>query len=334
MDNKHIKNNIPNYRRSYSRSNNIYVSTLNSLVESIDKKEKNLDKEYPKKLMNSNTKKKSIKNNYNFSFKRREKSNQNNIRYSQDNGSDNNTINYKSIQLNHNSIKNITQIDPKSEMKNIKNKKLYNIVLQNIIDIDKKNNNGNNDDANNIDEILIVKYRDAIEMDISSINNKESLMDKELIGSNINNKIIINFSKLENISSSKILFDGVIYKVVENSMNNTDKKFKVMERYFQLKKNCFRYFNNIQLAKYNSDKPLVQFDIRHIKDLKTIDNKIFEEYNLNGKKIEFSFVILLNQNSDFFVFILDNEIFGNSLFSLMNLLKNYYEDKNNNSIVL
>jgi hypothetical protein len=58
MDNKHIKNNIPNYRRSYSRSNNIYVSTLNSLVESIDKKEKNLDKEYPKKLMNSNTKKK------------------------------------------------------------------------------------------------------------------------------------------------------------------------------------------------------------------------------------------------------------------------------------
>jgi len=235
-------------------------------------------------------------------------------------------LNYKSIQLNNNS--------KEPEMKNIKNKKLYNIILQNIIDIDKNNNNENNNDTNNIDEILIVKYRDAIELDISSINKKESLMDKELIDSNINNKIIINFSKLENISSSQILFDGVIYKVVENSMNNSEKKFKIMERYFQLKKNCFRYFNNIQLARYNSDKPLVQFDIRHIKDLKVINNKIFEKYNLNGKKIEFSFVIFLNQNSDFFIFILDKEIFGNSLFSLMNLLKNYYEDKNNNGIVL
>ena len=302
------------------------MSTLNSLVESIDKKEKNYDKSYPKSLMDSNTKKKSIKNNYNFSFKRREKNNQNNTRYSNENGSDNNMLNYKSIQLNNNS--------KEPEMKNIKNKKLYNIILQNIIDIDKNNNNENNNDTNNIDEILIVKYRDAIELDISSINKKESLMDKELIDSNINNKIIINFSKLENISSSQILFDGVIYKVVENSMNNSEKKFKIMERYFQLKKNCFRYFNNIQLARYNSDKPLVQFDIRHIKDLKVINNKIFEEYNLNGKKIEFSFVIFLNQNSDFFIFILDKEIFGNSLFSLMNLLKNYYEDKNNNGIVL
>ena len=326
LDNKHIKKNIPNYRRSYSRSNNIYMSTLNSLVESIDKKEKNYDKSYPKSLMDSNTKKKSIKNNYNFSFKRREKNNQNNTRYSNENGSDNNMLNYKSIQLNNNS--------KEPEMKNIKNKKLYNIILQNIIAIDKNNNNENNNDTNNIDEILIVKYRDAIELDISSINKKESLMDKELIDSNINNKIIINFSKLENISSSQILFDGVIYKVVENSMNNSEKKFKIMERYFQLKKNCFRYFNNIQLARYNSDKPLVQFDIRHIKDLKVINNKIFEEYNLNGKKIEFSFVIFLNQNSDFFIFFLDKEIFGNSLFSLMNLLKNYYEDKNNNSIVL
>ena len=102
-----------------------------------------------------------------------------------------------------------------------------------------------------------------------------------------------------------------------------------MERYFQLKKNCFRYFNNIQLARYNQDKPLVQFDIRHIKDLKIIDNKIFDEYDLNGKKIEFAFSIFLNQNSDFFVFILDNKNFGNSLFGLINLLKNYYEDIKN-----
>ena len=336
MDNKHIKKNIPSYRRSYSRSNNIYNSTLNSLKESIDKKEKNFDKVYPKSLMNSNIKKKPIKNNYNFSFKRREKNKSNNIRYSPDD--EINNINFKSTQLNHNSIKNITKIEPVLDINKIKNKKLYNIITQNIINEKENNNNDNNEnnnkeDINNIDQMLLVKYRDAIDLDISAINLKESLIDKDLIGANINNKIVFNFSKLENISTSQILFDGPIYKVVDNTINNSGKNFKIMERYFQVKKNCFRYFNNIQLARYNSDKPLVQFDIRHIKELKIIDNKIFDEYNLNGKKIEFSFVIFLNQNSDFFVFILDNKNFGNSLFSLMNLLKNYYEDKNNNSII-
>ena len=336
MDNKHIKNNIPNYRRSYSRTNNTHISTLNPLLESLDKKEKNFNKEYPKSLMNSNTKKNTTKNNYNFSFKRREKNKSNYLRYSQDKEANNsNNIDFKSIQLNHNSIKNITQIEPTSEIKVIKNKKLYSIISQNLIDTDKNNiKSDNTDDINNIEQMLEVKYRDAIDLDISSINLKESLIDKSLIEENINNKIVINFSKLENISTSEILFDGVIYKVVDNSINNSDKKFKIMERYFQIKKNCFRYFNNIQLARYNSDKPLVQFDIRHIKELKLIDNKIFDEYNLIGKKIEFSFVIFLNQNSDFFVFVLNNENFGNSLFSLMNLLKNYYEDRNNNSFAL
>ena len=348
LDNKHIKKNIPSYRRSYSRSNNINVNTFNSIIESIDKKEKINDKKnntkpYPKSLMNSNNKKKSIKNNYNFSFKKREKNKLKNNRFSQDN----NTITYKSIQLNlnnsnnnininnnSNSLKDLTSFEqPICDQKKIKNKYLYNIILQNIVNVD-INNNTDNKDINSIDQILLLKYRDAIDLDISAINTKETLIDKKLIESNINNKIIINFSKLENISTNQILFDGIIYKVVDNCSNNNnkDKKFKIMERYFQLKKNCFRYFNNIQLARYNTDKPLVQFDIRHIKELKIIDKKIFEEYDLNSKKIEFCFAIFLNQNSDFFVFILDNENFGNSLFSFMNLLKNYYEDKNKNNI--
>ena len=210
-----------------------------------------------------------------------------------------------------------------SDKKNIKNKNLLNFILQNIINVEPNNNT----DDNNIDKILLVKYRDAIDIDISSINIKESLVDKDLIESNINNKILINYSILDNISNSKILFDGIIYKVVDNFTNNLDKKYKIMERYFQLKKNCFKYFNNIQLARYNPDKPLVQFDIRHIKDMKIIDSNIFEEYKLNGNKIKFTFAIFLNQNSDFFAFLLDNEDFGNSLFNLMNLLKNYYDDK-------
>ena len=332
LDIKHLKHNIPSYRRSYSRSNNISSPHMNNILDNLEKNKNIKDKTYPKSLLNSNTKKKQMKSNYNFSFKRREKSKTKNIVHSQDEEN----INNISTQLNNSFLKNISSIEPLSETKRIKNKRLFNLISQNFINNDEINNNNINDiksnDINNIDEILSVKYRDAFEMDISSINIKESLIDKELIESNINNKIIVNFSKLKNISTSQILFDGIIYKVVDNCSNNSEKKFKIMERYFQLKKNCFRYFNNIQLARYNPDKPLVQFDIRHIKDLKIVDNKIFDEYDLNGKKIEFSFSIFLNQNSDFFVFILDNKNFGNSLFGLINLLKNYYEDIKNYNI--
>ena len=328
LDIRHLKHNIPSYRRSYSKSNNINTSQMNNLLENVEKNKNIKDKTYPKSLLNSNTKKKQMKSNYNFSFKKREKNKAKDIGNSQDEENKNN----KSSQLNDSSLKNISNIEPLSETKRIKNKRLFNLITQNFINNEGTSNNdiiNNNVDINNIDEILSVKYRDAFEIDITSVNIKDSLIDKELIESNINNKIIVNFSKLKNISTSQILFDGIIYKVVDNCSNDSEKKFKIMERYFQLKKNCFRYFNNIQLARYNQDKPLVQFDIRHIKDLKIIDNKIFDEYDLNGKKIEFAFSIFLNQNSDFFVFILDNKNFGNSLFGLINLLKNYYEDIKN-----
>ena len=61
-----------------------------------------------------------------------------------------------------------------SDKKNIKNKNLLNDILQNIINVEPNNNINNNTDDNNIDKILLVKYRDAIDIDISSINIKES----------------------------------------------------------------------------------------------------------------------------------------------------------------
>ena len=311
LDIKHIKHNIPNYRRCHSKSNN-YFSDNSDKIESI------FDKKY-----SINLKDNYLNRKYNYTFRRRKK-NSKNYNVSQEIKESLNKD--SSVIIKDNSTKN-TNISTMSDKKNIKNKNLLNVILQNIIKVEPNNNINNNTDDNNIDKILLVKYRDAINIDISSINIKESLVDKDLIESNINNKILINYSILDNISNSKILFDGIIYKVADNFTNNVDKKYKIMERYFQLKKNCFKYFNNIQLARYNPDKPLVQFDIRHIKDMKIIDSNIFEEYKLNGNKIKFTFAIFLNQNSDFFTFLLDNEDFGNSLFNLMNLLKNYYDDK-------
>jgi hypothetical protein len=139
----------------------------------------------------------------------------------------------------------------------------------------------------------------------------------------INDKIIINYNKIDNFKTSQILYDGNIYKIIENK----NKGFKMVERYFQIKKNCFRYYNNIESAKIDSDKPLVQFDIRHIKNLNIVDNDIFKQLTIKEKNVEFTFCIFLNQNNDFFVFVINDEKFGNSIFNYLNLLKNYYEDK-------
>ena len=206
----------------------------------------------------------------------------------------------------------------------MKNQRLFNIISKNIIKRDENRNSINDTDKNNnIEQILFYKFRDAAEIDISPINMDDTLIDKDLLKSQLNNKIILNYSKLENFDTSQILYDGIIYKIIENK----NKGFKITERYFQIKKNCFRYYNNIEKAKNDSDSPLVQFDIRHIKELNIIENKVFKQYKINDKEIEFTFCICLNQNEDFFVFVVNSKTLGNSIFNFLNLLKNYYEDK-------
>lgn len=72
---------------------------------------------------------------------------------------------------------------------------------------------------------------------------------------------------------------------------------------------------------------MVQFDIRHIKDLQIIENDFLMEYKVDNRDIEMVFCIYLNQNNDFFVFAVNNENLGKSIFDFLSLLKNYYEDK-------
>ena len=337
IDNKHIKNNIPTYRRAYSKSINIYASTLSSCTYDNKKikrgkKMTSLNNSFNRRLCNSNVKaKNNEKNNiYSniYSFKKRTGSNHKN---SKDNIS---KYSIHQSYLNNSSIINIsnTYINSKST-KNLKNHRLFNIITNNIIKKQTDNLNDNNpinsndidnddNDKNNIEQILF-QFRDVAEIDLSVINIKESLIDNYLLKTNINNKIIMNYNKLDNFDTSQILYDGLIYKIIETK----NKGFKITERYFQIKKNCFRYYNNIGKAKNDSDNPLVQFDIRHIKDLNIIDNKVFQQFKINNKEIKFIFYILLNQNNDFFVFVVNDEKFGNCIFNFLNLLKNYYEDK-------
>ena len=323
MDNRQIKNNIPSYRRGHSKSNYICLPTRNSCTYDKNKKTKkiksniSLENSFNKSLCNSNVKTNIKKNNiYSniYTFKKKKNSKD---KYS-----------VHQSYLNNSYIINISMndINLTNSNKNIKNQRLYSLITKNIITKNNnKENNINNSDIiknGNIEEILFQQFRDVAEIDISSINTKESLMDNKLLKSHVNKKIIVNYSKLDNLDKSQILFDGILYKIFENQ-----NKFKLAERYFQIKKNCFRYYNNFEKGKNDSDNPLVQFDIRHMKSIDIIDSKIFKQYKINQKEIEFTFCIFLNQNDDFFAFVFNNEIFGNAIYNFLNLLKNYYEDK-------
>ena len=192
-----------------------------------------------------------------------------------------------------------------------KNKKenLFKFDLKKEIDLDENN-------------ILYHHYRDIIEIILPNNFNNLSIVNPkiyDILDSN-KNKTILNYNKLNNFKTSTILYDGILYKVNDRKNNG----FKLSERYFQITKNCFRYYKSFELRE---KKPLVQFDIRHIKDLQIIENDFLNEYKIDNKDIEMVFCIYLNQNDDFFVFAVNNENLGKSVFDILNLLKNYYEDK-------
>jgi hypothetical protein len=327
MNNKQIRNNIPNYRKHIKSSNHNLVR--NSLT---------FDKNYLhfKKFNYNNgaTGYFSLENSFNKSICSSILGKS--TFYKPSNiGCINKSVNKKktvgkrsrafsnySLQqsyLNNSSIFNISSSVLMNQNNKInKEKNLYKIVSNNIIkNYNKKENKKDNDSL-----FYYHQYRDITEVDLPSKYNEQSLINNILLESNINDKIIFNYNKLNDLNTSIIIYDGIIYKVI-------DKKnigFKLSKRYFQLTKNCFRYYYEIEFAK-NNNEPLVQFDIRHIKDLQIISHDFLNNIKINEKYIEFVFCIFLFQNDDFFVFAFNNENYGNSVFNILNLLKNYYEDK-------
>ena len=141
-----------------------------------------------------------------------------------------------------------------------------------------------------------------------------------LLNYSTNNIFILNYNNLNKFSVKSILYDGIIYKVI-NSQNYYT---KLISRYFQITKSCFRYYKNIYSVLIYNAKPLVQFDIRYIENIKILN------INLMNKseeiKIEFAFSIKLIKDSDYFVFATDDKEFGISIVNVLNLLKNYYDE--------
>ena len=207
------------------------------------------------------------------------------------------------------------KMKPSTKILHNKNSK----IKKNLIKFDLKKELENDEKHNNI---LYHQYRDIIEIILPNNFLEESIVDNRIYDiSELNkNKVILNYNKLSKFKTSTILYDGIVYKVSDKK----DKGFKLSKRYFQISKNCFRYYNSFE---NKEGKPLVQFDIRHIKDLQIIENDFLMEYKVDNRDIEMVFCIYLNQNNDFFVFAVNNENLGKSIFDFLNLLKNYYEDK-------
>jgi hypothetical protein len=132
---------------------------------------------------------------------------------------------------------------------------------------------------------------------------------------------------LNSINTDYIIYDGLIYKVQRTKING----FKLIEKYFQLTKNQFKYFNSIYSSQVYNNLPLVQFDIRNIINIEITD----KDYLLNFINIEnsshFVFTIILKDN-EYFIFSTENDEIGNNIITIINLLIKYYSFfKSNNT---
>ena len=344
MTNKQIKKNIPSYRKNQGIFNSISFNNNHRFRQfkvhdysngGLNHKTSvnSFNKSLYSSLMGT-----SIKENiYNFS------NNTNEDLYIKNSRGTPSFYSMHKSYFNNSSINQTSSNGINSQNKYPKNKNLYTVVSKRLKKKAKpkvsQNKNSKikenliskfdikkeieNEEKNN-NNILYHKYRDIIEIFLPNNFNKESVTNNKIytISETNNNKGILNYNKLNNLKTSIILYDGILHKVTDKKI----KGFKLSKRYFQITKNCFRYYNSLENVQ-KEEKPLVQFDIRHIKDLQIIENDFLGEYKIDNKDIEMVFCIYLNQNNDFFVFAVNNENFGKSVFNVLNLLKNYYEDK-------
>ena len=237
------------------------------------------------------------------------------------------------IKIIENLLSNYNNFDKKhySGKKNTKNKTYINKVKPKLSNSKSFNsvNVLNLSDLNN--NLLSQQYRDLIEVYIPQ-KESQTLIDTNIINNRIGSKCIFSYKKIDNYDTKIVLYDGDIFKVIDN-MEEKDKeeednnKYKLLHRYFQITKNCFKYYNDINDAMNNNDKPLVQFDIRFIQNVEILENNFLEKYTINEKNVELVFCIYIKQNNDFFVFAHDNKKIATNIINILLFLMRYYEDK-------
>ena len=148
-------------------------------------------------------------------------------------------------------------------------------------------------------------------------------IDKRIISNNTNNtRLHLSYETLSQIAPSIIIYDGTLLKI-----QYTKTGYKVMPKYFQITKNCFRYYNSApsDQATTTTPTPLSQFDIRRVCDIRI--STINKMLKLKHDKVVFAFVIYLDySNNDFFEFGVDDLNRGVDFIKVLTLIMNYHED--------
>lgn len=313
--NFHARNNSFNNNYNYSMNNDNNNNSFFSLFNNSTNLSINFINKANKFTQPSNVCKKAL--SYVDRKYENKNNNKNNYRYTQNNNIGNPFLNYNNFDKKHYSGK-----------KNTKNKTYLTKVKPKLSNSKSFNNIMNISDINNIN-ILSQQYRDLIEVYMPQ-KEGNSLIDNEIINNIIGNKYIFSYKKINNFDTEKILYDGALYKVIDNMENDNkdeDNKYKLLPRYFQITKNCFKYYNDMNEAINEKDKPLVQFDIRFIQNLDIIENNFLEKYTINNKNVEIVFCIYIKQNNDFFVFAHNNKKIGKTVINIILFLIRYYEDR-------
>jgi len=247
----------------------------------------------------------------------------NNINNNPEKKKSNPYINYNNFNKKRNPNKKVKN---RSNLQKVKPGLSSSRSYNNIFQVNKNNNYEFNNTNSNINNLVISseQYRDMVEVYIPKIERK-TLICNEIIN-RAGNKYIFSYEKMDNFNTEQILYDGVVYKVVD-SVDNSEDDYQFLQRYFQITKNCFKYYNNINEAIKDKEKPLVQFDVRHIQNIEIIDKNIFGQSKINGKKnINIIFCVYIKDNNDFFVFAHYNRNIGNNLINILQFLIRYYED--------
>jgi hypothetical protein len=328
--------NIPIYRRetnfhlrnkSYNIENNFSMNNDNNSYFSLFNNSTNLSINFINKANKCNKSERNCKKVTPFYFNNKiQKMNKlNNNEIEKKEVSFNQFLNYNNFnKKNYSNIKNRKN---KTYIKKVKpvifNSRSYNNIFNN----EKRLNYSNNDI--NMNHLLSHEYRDLVEVNMPKLV-EETLININIINSIIGNKYIYSYKKIDNFMNDIILYDGILYKVIDNMDNDNideNNKYQLLERYFQITKNCFKYYNHIDEAIHEKDKPLVQFDIRYIEKIEIIENNFLSNYKIEGEKdIKIIFCIYINQNNDFFIFAHNDRNFGKDVINILQFLQRYYED--------
>ena len=211
----------------------------------------------------------------------------------------------------------IKTVDPANENPRVSLKKNY----IKISSIQKKTKN-----ENRLNDIERSSNKMNIKVELPSNSGKStsiSQINQKLFYSCEKDKLHQSNNIIKYMSENRIIYDGILFRIIKK-----ENKYKLISRYFQITKNRFKCFN--RLSKLPNEKPLVQFDIRLIKNIEILNLNFIDSKLVKGYRIQFIFRIILKNKNESIIFATDEEKIGDDCVNILNLLIQFYKDENIN----